>query len=164
MVERLDDRVKDLAVELRPPSIEEFGLTSTLESELEDITNRHDVELDYTTDSIDCLLAPEDEVHLYRVIQEAITNALRHGDPDSISVDITQMDNKISVKIRDDGSGFDTKEVMESKRSRSRLGLIGMRERVRTISGDINIESTPGSGTTIEITVPYNEGKQNGLN
>jgi signal transduction histidine kinase len=157
MVEMLDDKVKDLAVEIRPPSMQEFGLIPSLEEELEEMENHHRVDVDLAADEIDHLLDSEDQVHLYRTIQEAITNAIRHGNPNIISVRIAKEDSRINVTVTDDGSGFDTEEVLGSRETRSRLGLIGMRERVRSISGDLTVESTPGKGTTIELRIPIDE-------
>jgi signal transduction histidine kinase len=91
---------------------------------------------------------------LYRVAQEALTNVARHAHASRAEVKIQKVQNQVSLKIRDNGKGFEADRVLHSKKS-VRLGLLGMRERVEMVSGSLTIKSTPGKGTTIHARVPF---------
>jgi signal transduction histidine kinase len=91
-------------------------------------------------------LEPELESLLYRVIQEALTNVARHAHAKRVSLVLERFDSQIIAVIEDDGVGFDTTAAASG-----RLGLVGMRERVRLVGGEIEIESEPGSGTTVIV-------------
>jgi len=162
MIETLDNKVRDLAVDIRPPSMEELGLIPTLESDLEEIEKTHDVQTTLTSDKIESVFDPDEEIHVYRLIQEAVTNSLKHGEPDNISIKVDKANDSIKLTIHDDGKGFDVAEVAGTRESRERLGIIGMRERVNSLSGSIDIDSTPGEGTTVRAQIPYDT--QNELN
>jgi signal transduction histidine kinase len=93
---------------------------------------------------------------LYRVAQEAISNARRHGRPSRIDVELWNNDGGWSVRVRDDGVGFDARALPTGRPGH--LGLIGMRERVETSGGRVEIESAPGQGTTVEFWLPAEGG------
>ena len=91
---------------------------------------------------------PEIETALYRIVQEALTNAAKHGRASRAAVDVTEDEHHIHVLVRDDGSGFDPATRTEG------FGLLGVRERVELLEGALSVESTPGRGTTISAELP----------
>ena len=96
------------------------------------------------------------ETALFRIIQEAITNIIRHSKAESASISIEFEENSVAVHIEDDGIGFDLEEAMSKTREGRGLGLLGMRERVELWGGILTIHSSPGQGTQIDIRIPGN--------
>ena len=91
---------------------------------------------------------PELETTLYRVVQEALTNATKHGRAGCAVVELTEGDRDVHVTVRDDGEGFDPATKSDG------FGLLGMRERAELLDGSVSIDSTPGRGTTVSATFP----------
>jgi signal transduction histidine kinase len=98
-------------------------------------------------------LAPEIETALYRIVQEALSNAVRHGRPRRIAVEVHEQGASIRAVVRDDGHGFDVAAAWARRGDRG-LGLIGMRERVEALGGTLEIRSTPGQGTELSVVIP----------
>ncbi|MFZ5787083.1 MAG: sensor histidine kinase, partial [Acidobacteriota bacterium] len=95
-------------------------------------------------------LPPEHETALYRIAQEAVTNALRHAEATRISVLLERHEGAVVLVVEDNGTGFDEREALQ----RGRLGLIGMRERAEALGGKMVVESAVGTGTTVFVEVP----------
>ena len=93
-------------------------------------------------------LEPELETGIYRIVQEALTNAVKHGQAQRAAVELVERDHSLRVSIRDDGTGFDPAAATDG------FGLVGMRERVELLGGELTIESAPGSGTRIAVSLP----------
>jgi two-component system sensor histidine kinase UhpB len=101
-------------------------------------------------------LPPQVELVLYRVVQEALTNAAKHANAEQVRVELVRISDMVVAKVTDDGDGFDVEETM---RSRERgLGLFGMQERMALVQGQLVIDSQPGRGTRIEARVPASPG------
>jgi signal transduction histidine kinase len=98
-------------------------------------------------------LAPDVETALYRVVQEAVTNAAKHARPRSVAIEFHRRGRRLQGRIRDGGLGFDVSEVL-GRRGGSGLGLMGMRERLAAVGGALTIRSSPGAGASIEFDVP----------
>jgi two-component system, NarL family, sensor histidine kinase DevS len=140
--------VRGLAVELRPASLDDFGLVPALErlaSSLEERSGMR-VALEATLDE---RLTPELETVLYRVVQEALTNVVKHADATSVSVVVGRRSDGVTVVVEDDGKGFDPGAVRPEA-----LGLLGMRERLALLGGTLAIESAPRKGSTFIAFVP----------
>jgi signal transduction histidine kinase len=95
-------------------------------------------------------LSPDLDIVLYRIAQEALTNAVRHAGSRNISLVLERRETGILMVVEDDGHGFD----LEARKSPDRLGLPGMLERAEMLGGTLRIESNPGSGTTLVVEVP----------
>ncbi|HWX88480.1 MAG TPA: ATP-binding protein, partial [Solirubrobacteraceae bacterium] len=91
---------------------------------------------------------PEIETAMYRIVQEALTNAAKHGHAERAVVEVHEDDMDVHVSVRDDGSGFDPSEHTDG------FGLLGMHERVQLLDGALQVRSWPGEGTTIEASFP----------
>jgi signal transduction histidine kinase len=139
--------VRDIALLLRPPMLDDLGLIPALEWQAREISRRSDMEVDVHSERVSESLPDEIKVCIYRLVQEALNNAASHASAKNASVTVTQDAGKIDVQISDNGSGFDP------IRSRG-MGILGMEERVRRLGGTLKIESTPGKGATVEARLP----------
>jgi signal transduction histidine kinase len=141
--------VRRLAVELRPKALDDFGLAAALERLVETFGERSGLDVQLEAQLGDVRLADETETTLYRIVQEALTNIVKHAQAKTVSIILVRRGRRVSVLIEDDGSGFVPGEAREDG-----LGLVGMRERVALIGGKVTIESSPGAGTTLAVEVP----------
>ena len=151
--------VQRMARGLRPSVLDDLGLEEALERLALDVsrTNGFLVDLHSTGPRLPRL--PEGlEIALYRMAQEALTNATKHAAPKAVSILVHRNPTEVRLVIEDDGKGFDDSEIL----SESQLGLVGMRERAHLVGGSMTLESSPGNGTTICIRVPL-RGKEAGV-
>jgi len=149
------DLTHDLALELRPSVLDDLGLVAALERYVKDYASRYDVHLDFHAAALeDKRLPPQEEIALYRIVQEALTNVARHAGARNVSVLLEERDGTTVVIVEDDGRGFDVAAVMGSAGQSRRLGLLGMEERAALIGGKLTIESRPGAGTAVFVEVP----------
>ena len=146
VVSTLQD-VRRLAVELRPKALDDFGLRAALERLAQTFTEQIGIETDVEASLGDERLPPEVETALYRLVQEALTNVVKHSRASHVSISIVRKAHSVSAVIEDDGVGF-------GEQSGEGVGLIGMRERVGLLDGRLDIESGAGHGTTIVAEVP----------
>jgi signal transduction histidine kinase len=141
--------VRRLAVELRPKALDDFGLVAALERLTESFTEQTGIAVGFESLLPAARLTPEIETALYRIVQESLTNIVKHAQAHSVSIVLGRKSDTVSVIVEDDGVGFDPDRPREGG-----LGLIGMRERVSLIGGRLTIESRPGAGTTFVAEVP----------
>jgi signal transduction histidine kinase len=141
--------VRRLAVELRPSALDDFGLVPAVQRLTETFREQSGLEVQLETQLGDDRLPPESETTLYRVIQEAFTNVVKHAGASRVSVVVRRQDGVALAVVEDDGRGFDPAQTREDA-----LGLAGMRERVALAGGRLRIESSSGAGTTLVAEVP----------
>jgi signal transduction histidine kinase len=155
-VEQLDTEIaslRSIIADVRPASLDELGPQAALEA-LADRTRATGVDvdlavdLDYEAGRTAARHMPELETAVYRIVQEAITNAVKHSGTEKIQVAVEDADDVVSVNVRDEGRGFDP-----GSRT-SGFGLVGMRERVESLGGRLAIESVPGAGTVVSVRLP----------
>jgi two-component system, NarL family, sensor histidine kinase DevS len=143
-----------LITELRPAALDQIGLAPALDALLKRVgaTSGIDIEADIATTlqegSSPTRLDPEVEGTLYRLVQESLTNAVKHASAGKVTVLLEEAGSHVVVTVADDGVGFDPGAATEG------FGLIGMQERVALVSGELTVESTPGVGTTVRARVP----------
>jgi signal transduction histidine kinase len=148
VVSALQD-VRRLAVELRPAVLDDFGLVPALERLTDAFAEQSGVRVDFHSALGELRLPSEVETTLYRVVQESLTNIVKHASAHNVSVSIARRGATVAAVIEDDGAGFDQRAVREEA-----VGLLGMRERLSFVDGRLEIESRPGAGTTIVAEVP----------
>ena len=141
--------VRRLAVELRPKALDDFGLVPALERLAETFAEQTNVTVDVQAALGDSRLPEEAETALYRIVQEALTNVIKHANARTVSVVLTRKGESVAVVIEDDGRGFDPEATPDKG-----LGLLGMRERIALVGGRLSIESRPEHGTTVAVEVP----------
>lgn len=149
--------VHSVALELRPTTLDDLGLEAALSSFAREWAKRHDQRIKVVFNSSgfanpDQRLPFDVEVAIYRVVQEALTNASRHSNAEIVSIILERDNEQVRVTIEDDGVGFDVDKVMSSPVENRRLGLLSMQERVQMVGGEFKIDS--GAGTTIVVTIP----------
>lgn len=152
--------VRRIIYDLRPMALDDLGLIPTLKKYINTI-EEYNGKTKITFQSIGCLedqrLSSRFEVALFRLAQEAITNALKHAKASEITVKVEAAETICTMVIKDNGEGFDLKEYNRNKDKKS-FGLIGMKERIELLEGKITIDSKIGLGTFIMIQVPYQVG------
>jgi signal transduction histidine kinase len=142
--------VRRLAVELRPAALDDFGLVSAVERLVDTFREQSGLEVDLESGGLGAERLPSEvETVLYRIVQEALTNVVKHSDASRVSILLTRRNGGAAAIVEDDGHGFDAQE-----RGGSGLGLVGMRERVALVGGRFQIESAAGTGTTLVAEVP----------
>ena len=144
--------VRRIARGLRPPALDELGIHSALEGHLRSVAEATDVALELDLPPIDTPLSEEAQLVLYRVVQEALANAVRHSGATRIRVGLSSTDEGVTALVEDDGLGFALEEVRLAESGA--LGIVGMTERTRGVGGRLDISSEPGRGTRVEIRLP----------
>jgi signal transduction histidine kinase len=141
--------VRRLAVELRPSALDDFGLVPAVERLAETFREQSGMRVDLESQLGEGRLPSEAETTVYRVIQEALTNVIKHAGADRVSILLQRKNSSVVAVVEDDGSGFDPGDTRADA-----LGLAGMRERLSLAGGRLQVESTPGTGTTVVAEVP----------
>lgn len=138
--------MRSLVFELRPPELEIEGLIPTLRKHIEVLRRVHsvDIQIHHRGDRI---LNPVEEKEVFRIIQEALNNAIRHAHAAEIVVEVVLEDDKLRVSVADDGVGFDP----DAPRKTRRLGLLSMTERAQGLGGELSVSSRPGRGTVVTL-------------
>lgn len=149
----LQDNLHQLAVNLRPASLDHLGLVTALEQFVNDFNRQYDIRVEFETVGMqDQRLSSEAETAIYRIVQESLTNVVLHARATLVDVLISQRNDDVVVTIEDNGVGF----LPTTLSSGDHLGLFGMRERVEMLNGRFTIESSPGKGTTVNVEIPNN--------
>ena len=154
-VRQLDSDIatlRDLITDLRPAALDDLGLAPAIDALLTRVRSAG-LEVDVSLEPADederrGRLDPELELVIYRTVQEALTNARKHGGAQRAVVEVREGDDAVEVTIRDDGAGFDP-----GAKTRG-FGLLGMRERVELADGTLEVRSAPGAGTTVRARLP----------
>lgn len=154
----LSKELHDLSVQLRPLVLDDLGLCPALLSYLEEWGAQAGVTAEFhSTGVLSLKLPPAVETTIYRVVQEALTNVLRHAQATGVSVHLERRPGEVRAIVEDNGCGFDAGAV-----SPERLGILGMRERAGVVKGTLQIESSPGKGTAVFLCVPLPAGETSG--
>lgn len=147
--------IRDLAYDLLPPGLEDLGLVTTLSHYCSDFAKRSGLAVDFFADGMDGVrLDFESQVNLYRLAQEALTNARKHAGASRVTVRLICSHPSVILRIEDDGRGVDLDGRMDEFYQAKRLGVWGMRERARLLGGRISLKSCPGRGMRIHIEIP----------
>jgi signal transduction histidine kinase len=152
---RLVDEVHHLAWELRPAALDDLGLQTVLQNYAEKWSERSGIAVDFHGGGLDRQrLPPEVETTVYRIVQESLTNVLKHAEARRVSVIAERRRDHVLVIVEDDGKGFAACEVPNAPGSDRGLGILGMRERVALVGGALSLDSSPGCGTTARVRIP----------
>jgi signal transduction histidine kinase len=148
LVDTLHD-VRRLAVELRPKALDDFGLVAALERLTTTFSEQTAIPVEFEAMLADARLPPAVETALYRIVQEALTNVIKHSRASRVSVLLRRKPDSVAAVIEDDGQGFDVDENRDGG-----LGLLGMRERIELVDGRLVVESSSSGGTSVVAEVP----------
>jgi signal transduction histidine kinase len=142
--------VQRLVVELRPGILDDLGLVAAVEWQCQDFERRSGTRCVCKATQENIVLDGAHATAAFRICQEALTNVARHAKATSVRVLIEQVNGELLLEIQDDGQGIRTEQLMESASS----GLLGMRERARSLGGRLEIAAWPGKGTTVTLQLP----------
>jgi two-component system sensor histidine kinase UhpB len=154
ITDQLIQRIRNLALDLRPSLLDELGLVSALHWYASRQAERAGWTLDYVAQEFEHRLSQEIEIICFRVAQEALTNVMRHAKATHLRVAVTQKGQGVELVVQDNGVGFDVVKERARCRSGESLGLLGMEERVHLAGGTIDVQSRQQEGTTITVLVP----------
>ncbi len=147
-------QVRNLSLELRPSLLDDLGLIPTLEWLIERHKRSSEMAIDLVADPMN--LRPDAEVELacYRIVQEAMTNAVRHSGAQRVTITVEPSDGGLLLLVKDDGAGFDVRSAISRASAGQSIGLLGMQERVALAGGSMTIRSSTGEGTEISARFP----------
>ena len=146
------DKIRTVAHGLRPPALDTIGLSAALEGLCKDFAQHTQVSVVYNASDIPDISNPID-ISLYRILQEGLTNSVRHGHATRIEVDLDLSDGEIRLSVLDNGTGFDARSAVQD-RENSGVGLMDIRERLESLEGRLDVSSQPGAGTRLVATIP----------
>jgi signal transduction histidine kinase len=149
--------IKKISSELRPGILEDLGLQSAFEWHIAEFNKRTGISCVYNIKVKDEDINPQIAINLFRILQEALTNVVKHSGANEVSVNLNNFDNFVKLLIKDNGSGID----LNHKTDYNAFGLIGIKERVLSLNGKMNISGIHKKGTTIEISIPLNNELKN---
>jgi signal transduction histidine kinase len=140
--------------DLRPPALDHLGLMAALASLADDLRAESEIETEIDMIGQVRRLTPDQELGLFRIFQETLTNVRRHSGAHRVAVQVAFQPDRVQMIVRDDGRGFDAPERANGLMSTGGLGLVGMIERAHLLGGTLVIRSRPGEGTTVTVEVP----------
>jgi signal transduction histidine kinase len=152
--QEIQDNLHQLAVNLRPASLDHLGLVTALQQYTEEFGRKYDIQTDFEAVGMRGRRLPiEIEIAMFRIVQESLTNVALHARATHVDVLVNVHETRVAATIEDDGVGF---SPLPSA-AENTLGLFGMRERVEMLGGRLSVESAPGKGTTVTAEVPYHD-------
>jgi PAS domain S-box-containing protein len=154
MVDDTIYQIRRLVLDLRPLVLDDLGLADAVEAMLQRVAERTGWTTELRIDVLPRTLPPAIETASFRIVQEAVTNAARHAGARAVEVGLKQDGDRLVATIRDDGRGFDLASMRTPQMRRAHFGLVSMSERATLAGGSIAIESSPGNGTTVRVTLP----------
>lgn len=147
------EEVRRVIRALRPIYLEDLGLIPALEMLTQSLSEHDGLAVTSAIEGEVCRLAPERELALYRIVQEALNNVVKHAQATQVQVKLHYADT-LQVSIKDDGRGFIIPDRVDALTELGHFGLVGMRERAELIGAELTVQSTPGQGTAIELHLP----------
>ncbi|HET6484958.1 MAG TPA: sensor histidine kinase, partial [Spirochaetia bacterium] len=150
LIEQSLAMIHRIAADLRPVVLDDFGLFPALEWYLRDFQKRTGISCDLRADPVEWTLDRSSAASLFRVVQEALTNVARHAHATTVTVDLHREGGRLRVSVEDNGVGIDEARLANTRS----YGLIGIRERVLSLGGELAIRGAPGRGTTVSLSIP----------
>ena len=150
VIDRTIETVQKLSGELRPGMLDDLGLAAAIEWQAEEFQQRTGITCEVSLRSEETVLNRDQSTTMFRIFQETLTNVIRHARATKVEVRLDEQNGKIVLEVRDNGRGITQAEISDPKS----FGLIGMRERVEFLDGEVAILGSPGKGTRIKVTLP----------
>ena len=148
------EEVRQITHGLRPYQLDRLGLTQAIRASVERASANSSIQFASRVEDIDGLFDKDSEIHVYRIVQEAVTNVVKHSAATEATIVIKKRTPVVSISIRDNGRGFNANGKSSSEPHALGYGLSGIAERVRILGGTLVIDSRPGVGTSLTIEVP----------
>lgn len=146
------EEIKTVSLGLHPQVLEEDGITKALRDLIKRTQNSKNLKLKLKLDNIDNLIPPEHELNLYRIVQESLSNSIKHAEADQLDIEIIKDSFFINVRVKDNGRGFN---IAKHKELFNSIGMRTMKERAIMSGGKLTIYSVPHRSTTVRLTIPY---------
>jgi two-component system, NarL family, sensor histidine kinase UhpB len=146
--------IRNLSIDLRPSALDDLGLQPALRWYVKEYQQKCSISVEFNATGFKRRLPAELETALYRIVQESLTNTARHANAHTVTITMKEDVNAVYATIVDDGSGFDVDALLKSPDQDRGLGLAGMNERALLLNGRLNIISSPGHGTKVELRIP----------
>lgn len=150
------EELREISRNIYPPVLKKLGLSYTLEQLSKQVFETTAIQFDLALANIEDVISPKETLNLYRFIQEALSNTLKHAEATQISISIKRLENKIEVEVHDNGKGFDVEDKLNRSQS---LGLLTLRHRIEAMRGTFTIKSN-SNGTQVIGLIPFTENKQ----
>lgn len=143
--------VRRIASDLRPALLDELGMIPAIEWLADDFANRYGLAV--SVDGAEADVPAQTAIAMFRIVQEALSNVVRHADATTVHIQLTQSEGQLVLRVQDNGVGWD--KVSSASGPRKSLGLLGIRERARLLGGSFTIDSTPGKGFCLIVQIPH---------
>ena len=147
--------LSDISHSMNPELIESFGLIKTLELEVEKMARPGLINISYQVTGNPVFMNSQKELVIFRIIQEAFNNILKHARAKNVVIQLYYNENQIEVTVEDDGAGFISGNTIKNGNFQAKSGLLNMKKRAKLIEGNCEITSKPGKGTMIHLSIPY---------
>ncbi|MBN3523887.1 sensor histidine kinase [Paenibacillus apiarius] len=154
------EEIRKVIFNLRPMALDDLGLVPTLRKFIHDYEEKHRIKTSFDIRGLERRLKSEMEAAIYRLVQEAFTNAAKHGHPSHVSCELTYDEDEVRLVIRDNGFGFKVEALETKSKEHMHFGVLGMKERVELLEGQMEIHSAENRGTRIVIQIPTNVEKR----
>ena len=151
LVETAIEEVRSISRNLHPFQLQELGITKAIQMTVNQIDENTDLFISSEIDNIDNIFNQEGEVNIYRIVQESLSNILKHAKAEASKVSVKKMANFVVISIKDNGVGFDFSDKLQNVKS---LGLKTLVERTRFLDGQMKVESKVNNGTTLQFQFP----------
>lgn len=152
LVEDAIEEVRSISRALHPFQLQELGITKAIQNIVYQIDETTELFITSKIENIDKLFKLQQEIHIYRIVQESFNNVLKHAEAKGVHIAVKKHTKQIQIQIKDNGKGFDFSERYIDFKS---IGLKTLKERTRLLNGIIKIDTQPGKGTTLEFLIPY---------
>jgi len=146
--------IRNLSIDLRPSALDDLGLLPALRWYVKEYQKKCSIDVEFHATGFKERLPAEMETALYRIVQESLTNTAKHANANRVTISLKEEAASVRAKITDDGEGFDYEALLKTPGQERGLGLAGMNERAVLLDGTLNIHSTLGRGTIIEVSIP----------
>ncbi len=146
--------IRNLSIDLRPSALDDLGLIPALRWYIKEYQQKCKIDVEFFAHTFKERLSPEVETTIYRIVQEALTNTAKYAQATKVSVRVLEEEQSVRATVSDNGKGFDAQTLLKRPWQERGLGLAGMHERASLLNGSLLINTEPGRGTTIEVTIP----------
>jgi PAS domain S-box-containing protein len=154
LIEQLIQQARSLTFELSPPVLHELGLSAALEWLTSQLAENQGLDARFNGDGFDSELHPELRILLFQAVRELVRNVVRHAQATELGVQLENDSNTVCIKVSDNGRGFEITADMWEAGQQSGFGLFSIRERMRYLGGEFQLDSRPGKGTTVTLKTP----------
>jgi len=149
-LQEVAEGVRRIARGLRPPALEDAGVVAALQAHIRNLFENQTIRTSFDAGAVDPLLDEDGKLVLYRVVQEALSNVVRHSGASMVNVAVNAEGSEVVAVVEDDGTGFDGGRIGDG----AGLGLLGMKERAASAGGSVRVDSAPGRGTRVRLSIP----------